>query len=172
MNATEISQYLKMKETPAGAVLNHIISKSNLAKKDVAEGIGITPQRMNDLIHGKRRVTVEMSLLLESILNIQKAGFFYQIQTNYDIFRQQRKLAESKKPNLEAFSKTTFWDVDIRKIDWDKNKMFVIYRVLEYGTADELKEIESFYGKNQITKLAKSHRFRLDAVVKDKLNQL
>lgn len=167
-----MSQYLKMKETPAGAVLNHIISKGNLAKKEIAESVGITPQRMNDLIHGKRRITVEMSLLLEGILNIQKTGFFYQIQTNYDISRQQQKLAERKKPNLMVFSKTTFWDVDVSRLDWDKNKTFVINRVLEYGTSEELKELEGFYGKTQIIKLAEKCKYRLDAVVRNKLNKL
>lgn len=43
-----------------------------------------------------------------------------------------------------------FWDVDRSKLDWEKRKRFVIYRVVHYGTLEDWYTIEKFYGKKTI----------------------
>lgn len=39
-----------------------------------------------------------------------------------------------------------FWDTDFDKIDWGKNRNFVIARVIERGNREEQEEIARFYG--------------------------
>ncbi len=45
---------------------------------------------------------------------------------------------------------TTFWDVDVDLLDVEKNKNFIIVRVLERGTDPEIWYIESGYSQQEI----------------------
>lgn len=51
-----------------------------------------------------------------------------------------------------SFSPNLFWDVNIDALDLDKNKRYIIQRVLEYGTLSDWMIIKSFYGINTISK--------------------
>ena len=51
-----------------------------------------------------------------------------------------------------SFSQNLFWDVDINELDLDKNKRYIIQRVIEYGTLADWMTIKSFYGIETITK--------------------
>jgi len=70
------------------------------------------------------------------------------LQTYHDI--EQLKSKSNAKPDLSKFSKSTFWDTDIPKIDWQKMKASVIERVMSYGTEEEKEEIRRFYGESDI----------------------
>lgn len=52
-----------------------------------------------------------------------------------------------------AFRNTCFWDVDKEKIDKEKNKNFIISRVLEYGTIDDVRNLMKNYTKNEIAEI-------------------
>jgi hypothetical protein len=51
-----------------------------------------------------------------------------------------------------SFSPNLFWDVDITALDFDKNKRYIIQRVLEYGTLSDWMIIKNFYGIDTISK--------------------
>lgn len=57
-------------------------------------------------------------------------------------------------PDLDKFSRATFWDTDIVKIDWSRHANFVIERVFGYGTSEEQDCILSFYGQVRIQHFA------------------
>lgn len=57
-------------------------------------------------------------------------------------------------PDLTRFSRATFWDTDIAKIDWLHHANFVIERVFGYGTSEEQDCILSFYGQDRIKHFA------------------
>lgn len=46
-------------------------------------------------------------------------------------------------PNL---NEACFWDVDITKLDEEKSKRFIIERIINFGTLNEIKLIKEFYG--------------------------
>jgi hypothetical protein len=46
---------------------------------------------------------------------------------------------------------TLFWDTDPQKIDLNKNKRYVIERVINYGTLAEWKWLSSVYTKKDIS---------------------
>ena len=48
------------------------------------------------------------------------------------------------------FSKNLFWDVDPSTLDLDKNKRFIIQRVLELGLLQDWKTIKKIYGIHTI----------------------
>lgn len=53
-----------------------------------------------------------------------------------------------------TFSRATFWDTDISKIDWLRHADFVIERVFGYGTAEEQEYLLNLYGLGRIRRFA------------------
>jgi hypothetical protein len=51
-------------------------------------------------------------------------------------------------------SEHLFWDVDGADVDLQRNKRFVIQRVLEYGTLDDWRLIRDHYGLETIADVA------------------
>ncbi len=52
------------------------------------------------------------------------------------------------------FSEHLFWDVDINNLCLEKNKKFIIHRVLDYGLINDWQIISACYGINHIAKAA------------------
>ena len=147
MNKTMYDSYMKMEMVPAGAILEHIVSKQQRTKAEIAALSGLIPQRLNDLIKGNRRFTPQTSIAIEKVLGIDEPGFFYLLQSNHDIYLAKRaEMDQAKTPNLQILTKTTFWDVDVSKIDWVRARQWALRRVLEYGNAEEIRELDRFYG--------------------------
>ena len=141
-----ISNYSKMKSVPAGAILDSIIKQQKRSKASVARDSDILPQRLNDLVMGARRFTVETSCRLEESLGIRETGFFYRHQAMHDVYLYELEQKRREHPDFTVLTKTTFWDVRLEKIDWQAAKSWAIRRVLEYGEIEELSELERFYG--------------------------
>jgi hypothetical protein len=58
----------------------------------------------------------------------------------------------SQKKINPKFTKTAFWDVDIKKIDYQKHRLFVMEKVLNYGLWEDFIILIKFYGKKNIKK--------------------
>jgi hypothetical protein len=77
--------------------------------------------------------------------------YFALLQAYYDIEKERKMLLENQtKPDLAKIRKILFWDTDINKIDWQKNKRAIIRRIFERGSDSEIKEIISFYGEEVV----------------------
>ena len=50
-------EYIKSEKTSAGKVLEHILRKAKITQKQLSIKTGIYPQRINELIKGKRNFT-------------------------------------------------------------------------------------------------------------------
>ncbi len=53
---------------------------------------------------------------------------------------------------------TCFWDVDSRKLDREKDKFFIISRVLEYGTMEDVVNLLSEYDLAEIAQVVRRSR--------------
>jgi hypothetical protein len=62
-------------------------------------------------------------------------------------------MKETREP--PQFSKYIFWDCDISKIDYDRDKAFVIERVLVWGNENDEKELFKYYDLRNIRKAAR-----------------
>jgi len=168
-----IRDYHKMKGVPAGVILDSIIRQQKRSKASVAREANILPQRLNDLVMGTRRFTVETSRRLEESLNICEPGFFYCHQAIHDVYLFEREQKLQKHPDFSVLTKTTFWDVQLEKIDWTRAQSWAIRRVLEYGEVEELRELERFYGHQALEKeYYRLDEFRLPNKVKRIWEQL
>jgi plasmid maintenance system antidote protein VapI len=139
-----------MSSVPAGAILKHILKKEKLTQKEIAEKSNIFPQRINDLIMGKRKFTPELSNRIEKVLGLSTLGFFYKIQTNNDIFCYQDEQERKITPNLAKLHRSLFWEIYSLDINWNRQANWVIQRVFEYGNQQEIEEIIRFYGREKV----------------------
>ena len=53
-----------------------------------------------------------------------------------------------------VLSKQAFWDVDMEKIDYEKNARHVVEKVIERGKAEDFNNLLEFYGFNKVKELA------------------
>ena len=143
-------RYLTYHHIPCGAVLDRIRSKEHLTQRELASRSEIPYQRINDFIANRRRISPENSLKLEKALGVDYQCFFYQLQTNYEIFLATSHLSEQATPDKSKYRKALFWDTDFDTLDWQHNSEWIIQRVFEYGNESEIKETIRFYGKKRI----------------------
>jgi len=59
-----------------------------------------------------------------------------------------------EKIKIESFSEHLFWDVDRNKLDFEKNKQFIIERILDYGLINDWNIIYNYYGIKKIAKIS------------------
>jgi len=144
-------QYLSMPAVPAGTILKRILQKENLSQKEIAGKTAIYPQRINDLINGKRKFTPELSFRLSKALGLSTLGFFYLIQTNHDIYCCEDEQEKKHTPDLTKLKRALFWDSEMKKINWKRSAYHIIKRVFEYGNEIEIDEIVKFYGREKVT---------------------
>lgn len=133
-----------------GFILERELQKRNFAKGQFAISLGEFPQTLTAITKGKRRMNTPLALKIEKSLALEE-GYLMILQIYYDI--EQEKKKENKNfekdiPNLKALRPILFWDTDIKKINWQKQKRAVIQRVFERGSEEEKKEIVSFYGED------------------------
>jgi hypothetical protein len=49
-------------------------------------------------------------------------------------------------------SKRVFWDVDFEKLDYEKDRQFIIDKVMNYGLWEDFTALMRFYGKDTVKK--------------------
>jgi len=144
-------QYLSMPSVPAGAILKRILKKANISQRDIAAKTSLYPQRINDLICGKRRFTLESSFRLEQALGLTHRGYFYIIQSNNAVYTYIEEQERKNTPDLTKIRKVLFWEApSLEAINWKRQSSWIIQRAFEYGNHDEIKEIIRYYGCDKI----------------------
>ena len=62
------------------------------------------------------------------------------------------------KNTVSHFSKHLFWDIDKNELDFERNKKFIIQRVLDYGLINDWQTIYKYYGIKQIGEITTTIR--------------
>ncbi len=128
-----------------GKIIEWNLKKNHLSQRELAERIGEHYQTLNAVIKGRRSLTVETSLKLDSFLGFDE-GFLYMLQGYYEVEQYKKNRLSSLITGIPNIRRILFWDTDFDKIDWGKNRNFVIARVIERGNREEQEEIARFYG--------------------------
>lgn len=139
-----------------------IFVEKELKKRKIPSGrfaiaIGEFPQTLSAIINGRRSMNLTLSLKIERELGYEE-GFLMSLQLYYDIKILKQKESAGHKPDLSKFRKVIFWDTDIDKIDWMKNKRAVIERVFERGNNMEKEEIIRFYGQEEVDRYLNEYK--------------
>ncbi len=140
----------KIKGVHPGAVLRRELKRRGIESKLFALSLGEYPQTINAISKGRRGINPALSIKLGHALGVDDE-YFALLQAYYDIEKERKMLLENQtKPDLAKIRKILFWDTDINKIDWQKNKRAIIRRIFERGSDSEIKEIISFYGEKVV----------------------
>jgi addiction module HigA family antidote len=141
----------KLRGVHPGVVLDRELKNRHLKIKKFALSLGEYPQTVNAIIKGRRGMNSSLSIKLGTALDTD-AEYFMLLQVYYEIEKEKTEimLKNQPKPDLSKLRKVLFWDTDIDRIDWDKQKKAVIGRIFERGNESEIMEIISFYGKTTV----------------------
>ncbi|WKL48739.1 plasmid maintenance system antidote protein [Flavobacterium pectinovorum] len=138
-----------------GFVLERELEKRQLRKGQFALSLGEFPQTLTAITKGKRKMNTALALKIENLLGIEE-GYFMVLQVYYDIELEKKKQHKTQKnisPNIELLRPILFWDTDMNKIDWQKQKRAIIKRIFERGNDMEKNEITRFYGTETINSI-------------------
>ncbi len=81
---------------PGEMLLEEFLKPMALSQRDLAEGIRVPYQRVNELIHKKRGMTPSTALRLEKFLGMS-AGFWMSLQLRWDLYQAGITEAEELK---------------------------------------------------------------------------
>jgi addiction module HigA family antidote len=81
---------------PGEMLLEEFVKPMGLSPREVARGIRVPYQRINELIHGRRGVTPGTALRLAKYFG-NSAGFWMSLQLRWDLYRAQTAEAKTLK---------------------------------------------------------------------------
>lgn len=81
---------------PGEMLLEEFLKPMALSQRDLAEGIHIPYQRINELVHKKRGMTPSTALRLAKFFDTS-AGFWMNLQLRWDLYQASRLEAEELK---------------------------------------------------------------------------
>lgn len=137
-----------------GVVLARKLDEKQIPRGRFAMLINEYPQTLSAIIKGRRAMNTHLALRVERELGLEE-GYFMILQVFHEIKVQKEALQQPNQPRLSRLRTVLFWDTNIKKIDWVKQKRAVIERVFERGNAVEKDEIVRFYGKDEVEKVVK-----------------
>ena len=86
---------------PGEMLLEEFLKPMALSQRDLAQGIRVPYQRVNELIHKKRGMTPSTALRLEKFLGMS-AGFWMSLQLRWDLYQASITEAEELKQIKKA----------------------------------------------------------------------
>lgn len=77
---------------PGEILLAEFLEPLGVSQYRLAKDIGVTPRRINEIIHGRRSITADTALRLGRFFNME-AQFWLNLQSHYDMEVAQENLA-------------------------------------------------------------------------------
>ena len=78
---------------PGEMLLEEFLKPMNLTQRELADGIRVPYQRVNELVNGKRGITPSTALRLSKFFGTT-AGFWMNLQLRWDLYRTQENETE------------------------------------------------------------------------------
>jgi antitoxin HigA-1 len=76
-------------------LLEEFLKPMGVSQNALARAIGVSPRRINEIIHGLRGITADTDLRFARFFGLSE-GFFMSLQTEYDLMRRREIAAELK----------------------------------------------------------------------------
>jgi addiction module HigA family antidote len=87
----------KLPNPHPGEILNEeFLKPMGVSQSALARAIGVAPRRINEIVLGKRAITADTDLRVARYFGVSD-GFFLQMQTDYDLMEQRRKIGDRLK---------------------------------------------------------------------------
>lgn len=78
---------------PGEILLEEFLIPMNLSQNKIANDLGVPPRRINEIVHGKRRITADTALRLAHYFEMSPE-FWLGLQMDYDLDAEEDKLAD------------------------------------------------------------------------------
>ena len=78
---------------PGEILLEEFLKPMSISQNRLALGISVPPRRINEIVHGKRRITADTALRLARYFGMS-AQFWLGLQMDYDLDAEEDKLGE------------------------------------------------------------------------------
>ncbi len=93
----------KMKPIHPGEILlEEFLKPMGLSQNQLANDIGVPPRRINEIVHGKRRVTADTALRLAHYFKMSPQ-FWLGLQMDYDLDIAEDKLSKRLKKEVSIY---------------------------------------------------------------------
>jgi len=126
-----------------GKIISYFLKDRGLSQKELANRLHCYPQTISAVVCGSREIPEKLAYTLDKEFGFEE-GFFFLIQAYYKIKCHSEGAPEETKP-VPKIRPAVFWDVDMNKLDWQKNKSFIISRVMERGSESEKDKVRDYY---------------------------
>ena len=91
---------------PGEILLEEFMLPLGLSQTRLGRDLGVSPRRINEIVHGKRSITADTALRLSRYFGTS-AEFWLGLQTDYDLDTASDRLAERILREVKVFSSVT-----------------------------------------------------------------
>lgn len=88
---------------PGEILMEEFIKPMELSQNRLANDIGVPPRRINEIVHGKRRITADTALRLAHYFNMTPQ-FWLGLQMDYDLDVEEDRLSERLDREVTAWA--------------------------------------------------------------------
>lgn len=89
---------------PGEVLLEDFLVPMGLSQYRLAKGIGVSPRRVNEIVHGKRGISADTALRLSRFFG-SSAEFWLNLQVRYDLERMRDEQGPLIEREVEVFDK-------------------------------------------------------------------
>jgi addiction module HigA family antidote len=87
---------------PGEILLEEFLNPMHLSQNKIATDIGVPPRRINEIVHGKRRITADTALRLAHYFKMSPQ-FWLGLQMDYDLDIEEDRLAERLPKEVKTY---------------------------------------------------------------------
>jgi addiction module HigA family antidote len=80
--------------TPGEVLLEEFLKPMNISQSQLAKDINVPPNRISQIIHGRREITADTALRLARYFSIEPE-FWINLQTRYNMKQARKKIGSS-----------------------------------------------------------------------------
>ena len=88
---------------PGEILLTEFLEPMGVSQYRLAKDIGVTPRRINEIVHGRRAITADTALRLGRFFTME-AQFWLNLQTHYDMELALETLEDRLDKEVHPFS--------------------------------------------------------------------
>ena len=78
---------------PGEILLEEFLKPMGISQYRLAKDIGVSPRRINEIVHGKRAISADTALRLARYFGVSER-FWMNLQVRYDLEREKERLGE------------------------------------------------------------------------------
>ncbi len=92
--------------SPGEVLLEEFLEPMELSQNRLARGLGVSPRRINEIVHGKRRITADTALRLAKFFRMSPE-FWLGLQMDYELDLESDRLGDVLEREVGEYSRAS-----------------------------------------------------------------